>query len=446
MRRLTWLVVAASVLGVDSSRVAMAQSWSGASAPPRPQGSVSFYATTMNTQADGGFEATYALFTTAVTYRIPDQEADGLDYGIDLRHSTSAALHRPQRLSVYEGYVGARFGGGTRQVRAGQLWVSDLGGLGAVAGGLFEIKQAPGLARGVGRLQVGVFGGLEPDIYKAGYAANVRKYGGYATLAGEGGRRHAVGFVAVRDGSVAERSVLTFTNFLPLGRNRFFLYQAAEYDLARPAGRARGGLSYFFSTARFAPVHRVELQGTYNRGRAIDSRGLSDDVLNGRPIKQSQVDGLLYASIGGRVTVEVARRVRVFGGYSRDQNNRDEVPTRRVTLGGYGGNLLNSGFDVSATDSLMDRTTGAYHSRFVSVGRQIGRRVYLSGDYTRSLAVVRFSRSDGLVVQQEPRTQRLSGSGVFTLSRTSSLTATIDRTLDDRATALQVMVGVTHRF
>ena len=71
------------------------------------------------------------------------------------------------------------------------------------------------------------------------------------------------------------------------------------------------------------PTDRLELQGTYNRGRSIDAAVSATISLDGRPITQSAVDGLLYESIGGRVTVEALSRVRVYGGYSRDKNNRD---------------------------------------------------------------------------------------------------------------------------
>ena len=107
----------------------------------------------------------------------------------------------------------------------------------------------------------------------------------------------------VRHGSLTERSVVTDANFLPIGR-KLFVYQAAEFDLQPPAGTAKQGLTYFYSNTRVNPANRVELQGNYNRGRSIDARSLGSDVINGRPITQSAVDGLLYESIGGRVTVE----------------------------------------------------------------------------------------------------------------------------------------------
>jgi hypothetical protein len=444
MNRSVLLVVAAVVGCFGPATGASAQQ--PRSAPPPPRGSVSFYATTTQTQTDGGFDTNQTLFTTAFTYRMPERTEDGLDYGIDMRQSASTTPDRPQRMSVYEAFVGARFGGGTRQIRGGNMWLNDLGALGSVAGGLFEIRQSPEAASRIGHVRVGVFGGLEPNVYAAGYAPDVVKYGTYVALDGKGARRQVVGFVTVRDASVRERSVLTFTNFLPLNGNRFFLYQAAEYDVKAPAGQGQPGLSYFFNNVRYLASPRLELQGTYSRGRAIDARGLSQDVLNGRPITASQAEGFLYNSVGGRVTVEVARRVRVFAGYSRDRNNRDDRPTGRMSFGAYAGNLLKSGFDLSANEWIMNRPAGRYHSLFLSVGRQLGRRVYLSGDYTNSLSILQFSRSDGIVVRLQPHTHRFSGTGIISLGGSMSVLTTVERTLDDQAKEVRVLSGLTYRF
>jgi hypothetical protein len=273
----------------------------------------------------------------------------------------------------------------------------------------------------------------------------VTKYGGYVAFDGERARRQAVGLVTIRNQSVTERSVLTAMNVLPVG-SKLFLYQAAEYDVSAPGGKARGGLNYFMTNARVTPAPRLEIQGTFNRGRSIDARGISDDSLNGRAIAPTALEGFLYQSVGVRVTVEVAPRVRINGGYSRDRNNRDDAPTGRVTIGGYAGDLLESGFDVSATDSSVNRSTGAYHSRYVSVGRQIGRGVYVSGDVSTSLSVVRFSRSDGVVVELRPRTLRLTGTASIYLGRSMALLVTADRTHDTGASEFRVLSGISYRF
>jgi hypothetical protein len=178
----------------------------------------------------------------------------------------------------------------------------------------------------------------------------------------------------------------------------------------------------------------------------VDTRGLAQDILNGRPVTQTTVDGLLYESVGGRATVEVVRRVRVYAGYTRDKTNREDTPTGRTLIGGHAGNLFGSGFDVSASDAFIDGANRQYQSRFLSAGRQIGRTIYVSGDYSTSLSVLHFSRSDGVVIEMRPRTRRVSGNATIYLNRKVSLLFTIERTRDDQATDVRMLSGMTYRF
>jgi hypothetical protein len=175
-------------------------------------------------------------------------------------------------------------------------------------------------------------------------------------------------------------------------------------------------------------------------------RTLGDDILNGRPVLQTSVNGLLYESVGGRLTVTVIRGLRVYGGYSSDRNDRDSRPTARILVGGYGGNIGGSGFDVAASDSVIDRPDGSYHSRYFSLGRQIGRRVYVSGDYSTSLSVVRYSRSDGILVELRPHTNRYSVTTSANIGRRFSLLFTGERTEDGDVEELRFLSGLTYRF
>lgn len=412
---------------------------------PRPSGRASFYSNASTVKSGVGDPFASEEFISTVTYQLPDREDDGLEYGLDMRHSGTTVQGRAQRFSIYDGFVGARFNEGTMRVRAGHMWLNDLGALGSVAGGLFEVRQSPTVVSPVGRWRVGVFGGLEPQVYDTGYADNVRKLGTYFGIDAARNRRHVVGYVNVRNASLTERSVLTFTNFVPVG-GKVFVYQAAEYDLSGPGGQGNAGLTYLFANGRYTPTSRFELQGTYNRGRSIDARGISEDVLNGRPVSLRQVEGLLYESIGGRATVEVLRRVRVYVGYSQDRNNREDAATGRLLVGGYASNIANTGFDVTVSDSRIDRPTGNYHSSYVSIGKQLGRRVYVSGDYTTSLSLVRFSRSDGILIEVRPHTTRFGGTSTINLGRVVSLLFTAERTHDDDVHELRVLSGITYRF
>ena len=409
-----------------------------------PSGRVSFFVNSSDMRVPNAPGLTQAEFVSGFSYRLTDRPDDGLEFGLDMRHSRFTASGRQSRLSIYDGFVGARLAQGAIRVRGGQMWLNDLGGLGSVAGGMFEYGPQ-NQTTVVGRLRGGVFAGLEPRLYRFGYEPNVRKYGGYVALDGSGARRHVAGLIRVSNGPLTERSVLSFTNFLPVGRT-VFVYQAAEYDLQKPAGEASRGLNYFFTNARVSPTSRLDLQMTVSRGRSIDIRGLSEDLIAGRPVSQTSIEGLLYQSVGGRATVEVFRGARVYAGFTRDKDNREDAATRRWLFGGFLSNLAGSGLDVTVSDSLNDRPSGSYHSRYFSVGRQAGRRTYLTVDYNSSLSVVRFLRSDGFVIESRPKSDRLGSSAVVSLNRTLSLLVSGEYTWDDDLRSLRVLSGITYRI
>jgi hypothetical protein len=288
--------------------------------------------------------------------------------------------------------------------------------------------------------------GLEPKSLDVGYAPDVRKGGVYAAVQRGYLQRHVIGYTRVQQGSMTERSVLSTTNFLPMGR-AVNVYQAAEYEVRGPAqGTAQRGLSYFLANVRVSPASRLEVLGTYNRGRALDARQLTADLLTGRSLTQQAVEGLTYESAGGRVTVQPVRGVHVYASYARDRNNRDDAPTGRVTFGGQAGDVMRTGVDAAFSDARIDQSTGAYHSRYVSVGRGIGRAAYASVDYSTSLSVIRFERLDGIIIESRPRTRRWSGSTSINVGRTVSLLLTLDRTTDDTVRDLRVLTGLSYRI
>jgi len=434
--------VATACAGVPA---AYAQGFGTQPAKPRPWGRVSFFASSSRTSVDGGDTRTVTELTTALSYQLPDVDEGGADYGVDVRYATYSQAGRPARTSLYEGFVGMRFLGGRVRARGGHLWVGDVGALGSVAGAVLELRQSR-RTPDAGRFRAGAFGGLEPNIRDIGYADQVTKFGVYGAYDGAGARRHSIGYVAVRQSKLTERSVLTTTHFVPVGR-KLFIYQAAEFNLAPPAGLGESGLAYLFANVRVTPTDRVELQGMYNRGRSVDARGLGEDLINGRPIPQRSIDGLQYESGGGRLTVEVLSGVRVYGGVSLDMDNRDTSRTRRIQVGGYASNVARSGFDLTVSESLMQRVAGSYESRYLSVGRQLGRRAYATLDYSSSLSIVRFSRSDGLVIETRPHASRVSATVTASLDRSWSLNGMVERSSgDDRFRDLRLLAGLAYRI
>jgi len=431
----TWLV-AASVAGFCSCpQTAAAQA-------TRAWGRISFFTNVSSTSDTDGDRRSLGEFVTTVTYRSPEEADTAMDVGFDGRFAGYSGSERDPRVSLYDAWVGTRLMDGALRVRGGQLWLNELGAIGAIMGGVVEYRRPVGS----GHLRTAGFGGLEPNTYEAGYVEDVRRYGGYLAYDGQGAQRSVLGYVLIRNGDLTERSVLTTTNYVPVGQ-RVFIYQAAEVDLQGPAGQGSGGLTYFFVNGRVTPTPRLDIQGTFHRGLSIDARTITLDQMNGRPIPPKLLDGLLFESAGGRVTVEVARGVRVFGGYGIDKNNQDSEQTTRVTAGGYANNVAGSGVDATVSFSRFDRgMPGSFDSWYFSVGRSLTSKIYLSGDYTSSLSVARFTSDAGLIVETRPQTDRYSGSAVVNLTRLVSLLVTLEYANDDAYTDARLLAGASYRL
>ncbi len=419
---------------------------SGAVAQTRPAwGRFAVFGSSSSTTTDGGPTSTLGELIANITFESATGDDVNLGYRADIRLAGyTGEGGRPTRVSLYDMYAGARFRGGTIGIRGGQMWINDLGGLGSVGGGMVEFAQTRRPGRG--RWRAALFGGLEPRIQEAGYVDNVTKFGGLVAYDGAGMRRHVVGFVQIRDQSLTERSVLSFTNYLPLGK-QVFVYQAAEYDLEGPGIPDAGALTYFFANGRYVVNRWIEVQGLYHRGRSIDSRSIVRDQLDGRAVDPKALDGMRFESLTGRVTVSAGRYLRLFGGFGQDRNNRDDQASGRLTYGAYASNVLRTGIDVTASGSRIDHgATGSYDSWYVSVGRSIGSRVYLTGDYSSSLSIYRFTSATGFIIESQPTTRRLAASGVINTTRTTSLLVTAERVLYEDAQQTRFLCGFTWRF
>ncbi len=406
-------------------------------------GRVSLFGTWSRDSQPGAPGTTFSEVTASATLRSPSNDEGGFEYGFDLRGSAYPSTEgRSTRSSIYDAYFGGRLPGGSLGFRLGQMWLNEMGGLGSFAGALLSYRQ-PSMGA-LGRLRAGIFAGLEPKILDVGYEKDIRKFGGFLALDGANNRSHVLGYVTIRDAGMTERSVLTTTNFIPIGKE-FFLYQAAEYDLQKPGGLAKGGLNYFFANVRYSPIPLLELQGLYHHGRSIDARTLTQDQLNGRPVDARTIEGFLFESAGGRVTVKVLPSLRIYAGYSRERDNQNDRPYGRTTLGLYCSDLFHSGLDLTVSDNRSNRTGGSYDSWYVSLGHNFGPKVYVSADYSTSLSVLDIV-AGGVTVESRPRTKRFALSGNANLSRHFSLLLTGEDLRQDASTGRRVLLGFVYRF
>lgn len=408
-----------------------------------PAGRLRFFGSAQTLNFDDGATRDFREFTVALTYRsrLGDEDS-GFEYALDVRGTQYPSSNaRDHRTRLYDAWVGGRTRDGRFLIRGGQMWLHDLGGLGSVGGVMTEYRTGQTRA---GRLRFGLFAGAEPKSFDAGYVQDVRKGGAWIALENGSMRRHLLGYVTTRNSSLTERSVLTTTNFIPIGK-KFFLYQLAEYDLEGPAGIGEGGLNYFFANARYTPSRTVELLATVHRGRSIDARTITEDILNGRAVDQKMLEGFLFESVGGRVTVSVLRNVRIHAGYSTDRHNREDRRFGRISAGIWASNVGGSGIDATLSDNRSKRPDGSYDSWYASLGRSLGTKVYVTVDYATSLVVIRVI-DNGVTIERHPKSKRYGVNGVWNMTRAFSFIATLERLQDDSSTDERGTFGVIYRF
>lgn len=412
--------------------------------PGRASGRFSVFAQAARRSLSGFGNDTLSEIIGTFSLRSAARESGGFEYALDTRFAGyPSAEDRSERASVYEAWAGWRSAGGSLGVRAGQLWLYELGALGSVAGAAAEARLLHN--QGWGTLKAGIYGGLEPKVLEFGYVDGVSKFGGYLSLENRSGRRHLLGYANVRNHGQTERSVLLFSNYVPVN-NTFFLYQAAEYDLQGPGGRGGAKLSYFFTNARFSPVREVELQAVYHRGVSVDSRLIADSLREGRAVSEAQVEGFLFESVGGRLTLRPWRSFQLFAGYARDKTREEDEKRDRWTFGIFSPDLLGSGFDLTVSDTRFKTASGETSDAwYVSLGRDLGRAVYLEAFYRSSVAFLRMSRS-GVVVDRRPYSHLFGLSSVIRLGRRASLLVTVERTDEDALDETRVLSGLSFRF
>jgi hypothetical protein len=408
-------------------------------------GRVAFFGNGASTSRDGAPDSSFSELIGQVTFESATGDEVNYEYRADLRFASyPGADARPRRISIYDAYAGVRVMGGRLGVRGGQMWISDLGGLGALGGAMVEFRQ--GKRDAGGRWRAALFGGLEPQIMDVGYVDQVYKVGGLVSYEGAGMRRHVLGFVNISDHGVTERSVFSFTNFLPVAR-KVYIYQAGEWDVSGPGVSGAGNLTYFFINGRYVVNSRLEIQGLYHHGHSIDSRSIVRDQLDGRPVDPKALDGMKFESLTARATVTLFKNVRIYGGVGQDRNNRDDQPSGRFTFGLFAPNVFKTGIDLTVSDSRMDRgASGSYDAWYASVGRSFGGRVYVTGDYSSSISIYRFTSATGFVLDTRPRTQRFAASGIINFPHGASFQITAERVLDSDATQTRLLSGISYRF
>jgi hypothetical protein len=387
------------------------------------RGRFALFSSLSEQQRGDGSSSDFTELISMISFRSKPSPGEIFEFALDARLATYPSSEREERVSLYEAWVGLHTRSQAWSLRLGQMWLHELGGLGSI-GGLFAEYRKPGQTSW-GRWRFGLFAGYELAPYDMEYLQDIEKGGLFVALDGAHGRQHTLGYVLVRNQGLTERSVVSFSNFIPVGRS-FTLYQALEYDTEGPAGLGDSELTYFFTNLRFRVSRSVDIQGTYHRGRSLDARTITEDVIDGRPVKPETLVGLLYESARLRLMVRPGRNLSVWAGYGADRNTRNAPTSKKFDLGLSARRILGSDADITISAYSTDRGEDSYDSMWGSIGYALSQRVYVSLDYRDTLSVYHVTRGDGGVVEIRPDSTFYSLSSNINLNRTFSLSLTME--------------------
>jgi len=407
------------------------------------RGRFALFTTLSERRQGGGPSSDFTELISMITFHSDPNPGDLFEFSVDARIATYPSSERDERVSLYEAYVGLHTRNQSWSLRLGQMWLHELGGLGSV-GGLFAEYRKPGQTSW-GRWRFGLFAGLELARYDLEYLQDIEKGGVFVALDGAHGRQHTLGYVLVRNHGLTERAVVSFSNFIPVGR-AFTLYQGLEYDSEGPAGLGDPELTYFFANLRFRVSPAVELQGTYHRGRSLDARTITEDVIDGRPVNPETLVGLLFESARLRLMVRPGRNISVWASYGADRNTRDDPTATRFNLGFSARRIFGSGADISISANSTDRGEDSFDSMWGSFGYAISQRVYVSLDYRDTLSIYHVTRGDGGIVEIRPDSEFYSLSSNINLNRTFSLLLTMEHLKHSDFDERRLLTGLIINF
>jgi len=408
-----------------------------------PRGRFALFTSWSQRSWEGGAESDFTEIIANLSLHSGNSPGSTFEYALDTRVATYPSTARDERISLYEAYVGIHSRNQSWNLRLGQMWLHELGGLGSV-GGLFAEYRRP-RPSAWGRWRFGLFAGYELAAYDLEYLKDVQKGGVYVALDGDHGRQHVLGYVRVRYQGLTERAVVVFSNFIPVGRS-LRLFQALQYDTVGPAGLGDPELSYFMINLNYRISSVVGLQGTYHRGRSIDTRNIAEDVINGRPVAPEALLGLLFESSRVRLMVRPGRNISLWAGYGTARNNRDDPTSTRIILGFSARRIFGSAADFNVSTTRTDRGEDSYDSLWGSLGYSFGSRVYVSLDYRDTLSVYHLNRSDGEIIEIRPNSKMFSVTSNINLGRKFSLLLNLELLNHSDFEEHRFMTGLIFRF
>lgn len=255
----------------------------------------------------------------------------------------------------------------------GRVSSSIVNGIGYFDGGILGYHLTPDL-------EIGTFGGTQPDYRKSSPDFETSKFGIYMhhkKLFGDGIKSQStVAFSGQYFKGKIDREFFYLQNSASFGRD-LYLYQSAELGINRSSESRRDTdieLSNIYLMARYRPVKSLSFTGSY------DARKNVFLVQTFRSIPDSLFDDALRQGLKGGVRWKATNRLTLSINSSVRTKKGDDQNTFLNSGGVYYANVLESRINLSARVFATNTPYTDATSVSFGVSRQI-RNLYLTGTF-----------------------------------------------------------------
>lgn len=254
----------------------------------------------------------------------------------------------------------------------GRLNPAFVSGVGAFDGALLKVHTGY-------HMNVGVFGGFQPNFQTSGFDSKSQKMGAFVNWERTGFEKvrqnTTLAFVGEYQSGQVQREYFYLQNFIWIGRT-VSLFQHVAMDLDRKGQSAQKKvlqLHNAYTTLRVSPTSKLTMSVGYDARNQV-TMPLFDSV------EDSLLDVAFRQGLRGDISLRPIRSVYLYArGNVRLQ--KGENNSYAWSLGGSVTNLLRSGVRVRSRFTQIDGDFGQSRDLSFGLARNLGRRIYLDGEW-----------------------------------------------------------------
>ena len=324
---------------------------------------------------------------------------------------------------------------------AGLCTLTEVSGLGSVAGGQFQLNLFD-------QITWGVFGGANPVIEKGTPDFDGVKYGSYLRLSKGMITCAGIGYYKTEqtDEDYDSRDLIVFDTSLNYAK-RLFLYQAGEYQIGSETNN-EDALTYYFCNLRYQPVAPLAFSVYYNH---YDQDPLLilvddsyDDILDDYYDEDHVAKENKSDSISPKIDLRLNRYWRVYVRYRHtDSEFIQSIKTGQWLVGASCQDLFNSGVYLHCNVSKTENDYRDYDSTYISLQRNFGRDLSLTASYAHSSTVY---PENQLTSWNVDSTDRISVSGIYRIGKNLNVLLDYERVLGNHDKKNQILMNLRYRW